>query len=162
MRSKNHWPAWPDDLPNQREFTLPPPQFQFLFSSNPGEPPKPLAKVASGGELSRLLIAMINAFQRSSSRLLVFDEIDSGIGGETAHAVGSKLKHLGERHQVFCVTHFAQVARFARQQIKIEKFVEEGRTFTTLVNCGREERISELARLMGGDPDSESLRKTRP
>lgn len=101
------------------------PELQFLFSSNPGEQVRPLARVASGGELSRFLLALISAFKRSGSRLLVFDEIDAGLGGETAHAAGARLAHLGRRHQVFCVTHFAQVARFAGQQIKIEKQVAE-------------------------------------
>ena len=92
------------------------------------------------------------------SRLLVFDEIDSGLGGETAHAVGETLAGLGGRHQVLCITHFAQVARFASQQIKIEKTVEKGRTHTSLAVCNFEERVAELARLMGGDTHSEKLR----
>ena len=155
----NNWPDWPEQLPLERALNLPSTDFSFLFSPNPGEAPKPLARVASGGELSRVLLALINAFKRRSSRLLVFDEIDQGIGGETAHAVGAKLAQLGERHQIFCVTHFAQVARCADQQIVIQKQVRSGRTHTTLIVCDKEQRIAELARLMAGDAASENLRE---
>lgn len=153
------WADWPTSLEGVRELQLASPQIQFLFSPNPGESARALARVASGGELSRVLLALIAAFQRKTSRLLVFDEIDAGLGGETAHAVGRSLRQLGNLHQVLCVTHFAQVARFADQQIKLEKAVEGGRTFTRLVTCDFEARISELARLMGGDTASESLRE---
>ena len=158
FRVENIWPDWPEQLARERSPRLPQPELQFLFSSNPGEQVRPLARVASGGELSRVLLALISAFKRTGSRLLVFDEIDAGLGGETAHAAGARLAHLGRAHQVFCVTHFAQVARFAGQQIKIEKQVKGGRTFTKLVTCNHEQRIAELARLMGGDARSESLR----
>ncbi len=153
------WPDWPEQLPATRDLRLPQPELFFLFSSNPGEEPKPLSKVASGGELSRLLLALIGAFEHPSGQLLVFDEVDAGLGGETAHAVGEKLASLGKSNQILCVTHFAQVARFATQQIKIGKTVRGGRTFTSLILCDYEERVSELARLMGGDSQSETLRK---
>ncbi len=153
------WADWPTKIDGLRELQLASPQIQFLFSPNPGESARALARVASGGELSRVLLALIAAFQRKTSRLLVFDEIDAGLGGETAHAVGRSLRQLGNLHQVLCVTHFAQVARFADQQIKLEKAVEGGRTFTRLVTCDFEARISELARLMGGDAAAESLRE---
>jgi DNA repair protein RecN (Recombination protein N) len=157
---ENEWPVWP--LLDREQTELPAlsgPKLQFLFSSNLGEPVKPLTKVASGGELSRVLLALINAFQRPSRVLLVFDEIDAGLGGETAHTVGAKLAELGERHQVMCVTHFAQVARFANQQIKLEKKTAAGRTSTSLVICDYEERVAELARLMAGDAASQSLQE---
>lgn len=153
-----HLPDWPETLPEDAHLELGLPSLRFLFSANPGEPARALAKVASGGELSRLLLALIEAGQRSSNRLLVFDEIDAGLGGETAHAVGAKLATLGQRHQVLCVTHFAQVARFSDLQIKVEKQVLNGRTKTALVVCDFEERVAELARLMGGDAMAESLR----
>ncbi len=153
------WSEWPKNIEGLRELQLTAPVIQFLFSPNPGESARPLARVASGGELSRVLLALIAAFQRQTSRLLVFDEIDAGLGGETAHAVGRSLRQLGDLHQVLCVTHFAQVARHADQQIKLEKAVEGGRTFTRLVTCDFEARVSELARLMGGDAAAESLRE---
>lgn len=152
------WQTWPETLPDSRDVSLAAPSLRFLFSANLGEPPRALAKVASGGELSRLLLALIEAAQRSSDRLLVFDEIDAGLGGETAHAVGAKLAKLGKNHQVLCVTHFAQVARFANTQIKVEKTLRDDRTETRLVVCDYEERVAELARLMGGDAQAENLR----
>lgn len=152
------WPPWPDDQAEERVLQLPNTRFQFTFSSNQGEPLKPLSKVASGGELSRLLLALISTFDRPSGRMLVFDEIDAGLGGETAHTIGAKLADLGRNHQVLCVTHFAQVARFAQHQIKIAKDTREGRVFTSLQLCDREGRIAELARLMGGDANAEKLR----
>jgi len=154
----NLWPEWDTQLTGDAVPRLPGPELSFLFSPNPGEEPRPLARIASGGELSRVLLALINAFKRPSGRMLVFDEIDAGLGGETAHAVGAKLANLGERHQVLCVTHFAQVARFADQQIKIEKTIIKGRTYTTLAICDYEGRVAELARLMGGDTQAENLR----
>jgi len=154
---QNRWPDWPAKL--SEEPALPGPEFQFLLSANPGEPPKPLSKIASGGELSRVLLALINAFKRPSALLLVFDEIDAGLGGETANAVGAKLAELGRTHQVLCVTHFAQVARFASQLIKLEKAERDGRVFVSLIACDYERRVAELARLMGGDADAEDLRE---
>jgi len=152
-------PEWPSLLPEQRELTLPPIELGFQLAANAGEPLKPLARVASGGELSRVLLALISAFQKDSRRLLVFDEIDAGLGGETAHKVGRELAALGRRHQVLCVTHFAQVARFADHMIKLEKKVRGGRTRTSMVNCDLEQQIDELTRLMGGDDASEDLRE---
>ena len=154
---ENEWAPWPDSAIETRELTAP--TFRFLFSSNLGEPVKPLSKVASGGELSRVLLALIHAFKRTHRRLLIFDEIDSGLGGETAHSVGTNLARLGNKHQVLCVTHFAQVARFANTQIKVQKTTREGRTFTSLVVCDTDQRITELARLLGGDTHSQSLRE---
>lgn len=153
------WSVWPEQLPATRDLHLARPELRFLFSSNPGEAPKPLSRVASGGEISRVLLALIGAFEHPSGQLLVFDEVDAGLGGETAHAAGAKLASLGKSNQILCVTHFAQVARFATQQIKIGKTVRGGRTFTTLIPCDYEERVSELARLMGGDSQSETLRQ---
>lgn len=153
----HQWDAWPESLTQDRELSFPGLRFRFLFSANPGEPAKALSKVASGGELSRVMLALIHSFQRKQAVLLVFDEIDAGLGGETVHAVGEKLASLGRDHQVMCVTHFAQVARFADQQIKLEKSVRDGRTFSSLVVCDHEQRIAELARLLGGDSSSSSL-----
>jgi DNA repair protein RecN (Recombination protein N) len=149
---------WPKTLLLQRDLDLALPKLRFLFSANPGEPARPLSKVASGGEMSRVMLALISTLERKSKRLLVFDEIDAGLGGETAHAIGAKLAQLGVGHQVFCVTHFAQVARFANQQIKIGKRETEGRTFSYLELCDHEGRVTELARLLGGDSAAQNLR----
>ncbi len=154
-----HAPAWPARLTEDRVLALPAPELSFQLAANAGEPLRPLARVASGGELSRVLLALISAFQRDSGRLLVFDEIDAGLGGETAHKVGRELADLGRRHQVLCVTHFAQVARFADHLIKIEKKVRGGRTTTSLVSCDTEQRVDELTRLLGGDEASPDLRQ---
>jgi len=151
-------PAWPEALDHQEALSLPQPSLRFVFSANPGEPLRALSKVASGGELSRVMLALIDAARRATPKLLIFDEIDAGLGGETAHAVGARLARIGKGHQVLCVTHFAQVARFANSQIKIEKSIVAGRTHTRLVVCDFETRVAELARLMGGDADAENLR----
>ena len=158
---ENQWPTWPAQLDRHQSGlpSLPGAKLQFLFSSNLGEPVKALTKVASGGELSRVLLALINAFQRPAKTLLVFDEIDAGLGGEIAHTVGAKLAQLGKHHQVMCVTHFAQVARFADQQIKLEKQTAKGRTFTSLAVCDYEQRVAELARLMAGNAASQNLQQ---
>ena len=150
--------AWPEELVHQQELSLPPQSLRFVFSANPGEPLRALSKVASGGELSRVMLALVDAARRPTPKLLIFDEIDAGLGGKTAHAVGARLARIGKGHQVLCVTHFAQVARFANSQIKIEKSILKGRTHTRLVVCDFETRVAELARLMGGDAEAENLR----
>jgi len=155
----HHQAPWPEKLPETRELELPAPEIGFQLAANPGEPLRSLERVASGGELSRVLLALIGSFQRDSARLLVFDEIDAGLGGESAHEVGRELAALGKRHQALCVTHFAQVARYADQMIKLEKRVHQGRTTTSMVRCDTEQRIDELARLLGGDAAAPELRE---
>jgi len=152
-------PTWLANLPEAREIKLQGSRMQFLFSPNPGEDARPLAKIASGGELSRIMLALITTINPEHRRTMVFDEVDAGIGGETATHVGRRLARLGRGKQVICVTHLAQVACVADQHYKIEKYVIDGRTHTRLVLCDRDQRVSELARLMGGDPSSESLRR---
>jgi len=124
----------------------------FLLSPNPGEPLKPLAKIASGGELSRIVLALKAVLSRTKSlETLIFDEVDAGIGGATSEKVGLKLKQLSESHQVICITHLAQIAKYAAHQFRIYKEVIDGRTFTVIVPLEREsERIEELARMIGG------------
>lgn len=155
---ENNPPEWPAQIDDLRDPNLKADDFSFTLSANPGEPPRQLAKVASGGELSRVLLALIGAFARPSGRLLVFDEIDAGLGGEAAHKVGLKLSQLGAHRQVLCVTHFAQVARYADQLIKLEKRVVDDRTATALVICSPDQRVDELARLMGGEGAGEDLK----
>jgi DNA repair protein RecN len=125
---------------------------EFLFSANPGEPPKPLAKIISGGELSRLMLAMKCLLaQRDQVDTVVFDEVDAGIGGQAAEAVSEKIVELAGHHQVLCITHLPQIAACADLHFKVEKQVEGGRTRTVINPLTREERIFELARMLSGD-----------
>jgi len=124
----------------------------FLLSPNPGETPKPLAKIASGGELSRIVLALKAVLSRGQSlETLVFDEVDSGIGGATSDKVGLKLRELGNIHQVICITHLAQIARYGSHQFRIFKQVANERTATSIIPLTAEEdRVEELARMIGG------------
>jgi DNA repair protein RecN (Recombination protein N) len=124
---------------------------EFLVSANPGEPPKPVAKVASGGELSRISLAVqVAAAHRTARTCMIFDEVDAGIGGGVAEIVGRKLRELGDRGQVLCVTHLAQVASQAHHQHRVSKLTD-GRTSRTSVSSLKDdERVEELARMLGG------------
>ncbi|MGL5392626.1 MAG: DNA repair protein RecN [Shewanella sp.] len=127
-------------------------QIEFLVTTNPGQPLQPLAKVASGGELSRigLGIQVITA-KKVATPTLIFDEVDVGISGPTAAVVGRMLRSLGESTQVLCVTHLPQVAGNGHQHLFVNKFNKAGSTETTMTALDREQRIQELARLLGGD-----------
>lgn len=128
---------------------------EFLISANPGSPLLPLAKIASGGEISRVMLALKTFFaQNDPVQTLVFDEIDTGIGGEVAVAVGSHMKALAKNRQIFCITHLASIAVYADNQIKIEKGVAEGKTVSNVHPIQGEERVSEIARMLSGDADS--------
>ena len=127
-------------------------EVQFMLSANAGQEPKPLSKIASGGELSRIMLAIRCALAESESvSTLIFDEIDTGISGRAAHKIGYKLKQLSSGFQVICVTHLAQIAAGADNHLLIEKRTEEGKTFTLVTNLESEERIKEIARIIGGD-----------
>lgn len=124
---------------------------EFLISTNPGQPPRPLAKVASGGELSRVSLAIQVITARSSTiPTLVFDEVDVGIGGATGDVVGQLLRQLGDQGQVICVTHLAQVASKAHQHLQVSKASNKKSTQSTLVPLVGDSRIEEIARMMGG------------
>ncbi|MGB0079988.1 MAG: DNA repair protein RecN [Terracidiphilus sp.] len=131
---------------------------EYLIAPNPGEPLKPLIEIASGGELSRILLALKVAVEESSSksrkktapRTLVFDEIDIGIGGRAAEAVGHKLKTLGRAQQVLCVTHLPQIAAFADQHLAVEKREQDGRTSTRIRVLDDRARTHEVARMLSG------------
>ncbi|AJE02876.1 DNA repair protein RecN [Geobacter pickeringii] len=123
---------------------------EFLFSPNPGETPKPLSRIASGGELSRLMLALKQILPESDVPTLIFDEVDTGIGGATSALVGEKLKRVSRRQQVLCITHLPQVAAFADHHYKVEKQVAEGRTATAVTPLEDEERVAEMARMLGG------------
>lgn len=123
---------------------------RFMFAPNRGEEAKPLAAIASGGELSRVLLAVKNALRDGSVGTLVFDEVDAGIGGRTADMVGERLKALSSACQVLCVTHLPQIASKAGDHQLVAKDVEAGRTITRVARLSGEERIAELARMLGG------------
>ncbi len=131
----------------------------FELTANPGEPRKPLAKVASGGELSRLMLAFKSLCSRGAEiPTLIFDEIDAGIGGRTGHAVGAKLLSVARGTQVLCVTHLPQIARLADQHVRIVKETKGRRTTVRAEVLGPDERIADVARLLGGrelDPTAE-------
>ena len=126
-------------------------RIEFLVSANPGQPAKPVARVASGGELSRISLAVqVAAAHRHAQTCMIFDEVDAGIGGGVAEIVGRQLRELGERGQVLCVTHLAQVASQSHHQLRVNKLTD-GRTSRTAVSkLGAEERVEELARMLGG------------
>jgi DNA repair protein RecN (Recombination protein N) len=128
---------------------------EFMFSPNTGETPKPLSRIASGGELSRLMLALKQVHPESDVPTLVFDEVDSGIGGATSALVGKKLKKVAQGQQVLCITHLPQVAAFADLHFKVEKKVSNGRTSTLVTSLGDEERVAETARMLAGIKVSE-------
>lgn len=125
---------------------------EFLISANAGEPLKPLAKIASGGELSRVMLALKTVLaDADESGTLIFDEIDTGIGGEVALSVGGHLKKLSARKQILCITHLASIAVRADNQIKIEKTAEAGKTLTRAFQISGQARTGEIARMLAGD-----------
>lgn len=147
----------PDDHPGD--------QVQFLLSANPGSPLLPLNRVASGGELARAMLALrlvlANAGERSAIATLVFDEVDAGIGGSAAAAVGAALAALGEHHQVLIVTHLPQVAARATQQLVVNKSVHAGSTFTSVDVVDGDARVTEIARMLAGSETDAALEHAR-
>ena len=124
---------------------------EFFISPNPGEDVRPLAKIASGGELSRIMLALKTlATTDAPGKTLIFDEVDAGIGGAAADDVGARLQKLGRRFQVFCITHLPQIAAYGESHVGISKVVKGGRTTTTVVRLAGREREQELARMIGG------------
>jgi DNA repair protein RecN (Recombination protein N) len=123
---------------------------ELRVSTNPGQPPRALAKIASGGELSRLSLAVQVAGSAQEARSMVFDEVDSGIGGAVAEIVGRELRQLGERGQVLCVTHLPQVASQGHHHLRVTKLTDGKTTRTSLTALSGEDRIDELARMLGG------------
>ena len=132
----------------------------FLVSLNPGFEPRPLSKVASGGELSRVMLALKSILARVDRvPTLVFDEVDAGIGGVVATGVAAKLAEVARDHQVFVITHLPQLASRARGHLRVEKAERDGLAATTVVDLEGEERVLEIARMLGGDPDSTRSRE---
>jgi len=135
-------------------------EVQFLISTNPGQPMRPLKDVASGGELSRIMLAIKTVLADSDEILtLIFDEIDTGISGRTAQKVSEKLSYIAGSHQVICITHLPQIAAMADIHFEILKSASEGSTATTIERLGREKSIRELARLLGGAQITEAVLK---
>ncbi|NLT63573.1 MAG: DNA repair protein RecN, partial [Clostridiales bacterium] len=130
---------------------------KFLMSANKGEKPGAISKIASGGELSRIMLAMKNVFsEKDEVETLVFDEIDTGVSGIAAQRVGEKLAELSRRKQVLCVTHLPQIAAMADTHFLIEKAERDGRTYTSVTELDQKGRKYELARLHGGDNITEN------
>ena len=130
---------------------------EFLISTNPGEEPKPLGQVASGGELSRIMLAIKTVLAgRDDIDTLIFDEIDTGISGRTAWRVSEQLDTVAHAHQVLCITHLPQIAAMADRHFVIEKSSSEDSTITDIRVLGEEEGLGELARLLGGDALTEA------
>ena len=134
---------------------------EFLISTNPGEPVKPLGKVASGGELSRIMLAIKTVLaDQDAIETLIFDEIDSGISGRTAQMVSEKMNVLAKNHQIICITHLPQIAAMADAHYLIEKSVENKTTVSKIKCLSGEESIDELARMLGGVEITEKVRES--
>lgn len=133
---------------------------EFLISANKGEEPKPLSKIASGGELSRIMLALKTVLaDRDYIPTMIFDEIDSGVSGRAAQKIGTKLRELSQKHQVICVTHLAQIAIMANDHMLIEKGEKSQRTVTTITKLDKANRIYEIARILGGDKITSTVLK---
>jgi len=124
---------------------------EFLFSANAGEDLKPLREIASGGEMSRTMLALKTVLGGADNiPIMIFDEIDYGVGGPMGQVIGEKLAQLSKDHQVFCITHLAQIACFADKHIKVEKEVRSGRTYTVISSLTESEKVEEVARMLSG------------
>jgi DNA repair protein RecN (Recombination protein N) len=135
-------------------------QIEFLVAGHPGVTPKPLSKVASGGELARISLAIsVITSEASQIPTLIFDEVDAGIGGAVAETVGKRMKELGQAHQVLCVTHLAQVAAQGHQHWKVSKHSASNQTVSQITSLNRQEKVEEVARMLGGAEITETTRR---
>jgi DNA repair protein RecN (Recombination protein N) len=135
-------------------------EVEFYFSPNPGEPVKPLAKIASGGELSRVMLAIRSmVLTKGDIQTLLFDEVDAGVGGAVAEIVGKKLRRVAQSFQVICVTHLPQIAALANSHCVVRKEVVRGRTLTTVKRLSERERVGEVARMLGGIKITETTKR---
>jgi len=135
-------------------------EVSLRFTANPGEPPRALQRIASGGELSRVMLALKSVLQEQDRvDLLLFDEVDSGIGGAVAQAVGQRLRRLARHRQVICVTHLPMIAALASHHLRVTKRVQAGRTLARVDAIAGEERVQELARMLAGDRITETTRR---
>jgi DNA repair protein RecN (Recombination protein N) len=134
-------------------------QVEFLLSTNIGERPRPLSRIASGGELSRIMLALKRVLADAEQiPTLIFDEIDAGIGGAVAQVLGEKLNHIAKAHQVLCITHLPQIACFANNHIKVSKTVRAKRATTQVEPLDEEQRVEEISRMLGGKEITERTR----
>jgi DNA repair protein RecN (Recombination protein N) len=130
----------------------------FLIAPNVGEPLKDLSHIVSGGELSRIVLALKAILaQTEAVETIVFDEVDAGIGGGVADVVGKKLSDLAGRHQIICITHLPQIAKFGDHHFSISKHVSNGRTKTFIKRLNEEERVQEIARMLGGEKITKAI-----
>ena len=133
---------------------------EFHIAPNLGQPPMALAKIASGGELSRVMLALKRlAAQRRGVATMIFDEVDAGIGGAVAEVVGRKLKELSRFHQILCITHLPQIASFADRHFRVEKEERRGATVSRVTELDKPQRVEELARMLGGAAVSDRFRR---
>lgn len=133
-------------------------QLEFYISPNPGEDFKPLSKIASGGEISRIMLALKSILAAVDEiPTLVFDEIDLGVSGRIAQAVGKSIHQLSKSHQILCITHLPQIASHGEAHFSVEKYVENGRTFTRIIPLSEDQRVEEIARLMAGEKITETV-----
>ena len=128
---------------------------ELMISTNPGEPLKPLRKVASGGELSRIMLAIKKVIGGEEEKTLIFDEVDAGIGGKVADMVGRRLQELARKHQVICITHLPQIAAYGDHHFLVEKEFKKGQTKTGIRELSGDHRVQEIARMMGGETITE-------
>jgi DNA repair protein RecN (Recombination protein N) len=130
-------------------------QIEFQFAPNAGEPAKPLRAIASSGEMARVMLALKTVLAAEDEiPVLIFDEVDANIGGETANAVGEKMKQIAARRQVLCITHLPQVAVPADAHYVVTKQVKDGRTISEIRLLDKKERVTELARMLGGQTEA--------
>ncbi len=130
-------------------------EIEFQFAPNPGEPAKPLRAIASSGEMARVMLALKTVLAAEDEiPVLIFDEVDANVGGETANAVGEKMKQIAAKRQVLCITHLPQVAAPADAHYVVTKQVKNGRTISEIDLLGKKERVTELARMLGGQTDA--------
>lgn len=135
-------------------------EIEFYLAANAGEEPKPLNKIASGGELSRIVLALKNVLSRTGSvATIIFDEVDNGIGGATAQIVGRKLKEVSANHQVICITHLPQIACYGEEHLFVSKNVTKGRTITSVKKLEDKQKIEEISRMLGGVDVTETTRE---
>lgn len=135
-------------------------QVDFLISPNPGEDLKPLKKIASGGEISRVMLALKHQLAKADKTpVLVFDEIDANIGGRMGEVIGEKLSSIARSHQVICITHLPQIASYADEQWKVHKVVKNGKTYSTIENLSGKSRLEEIAEMIRGSEKTDITRK---
>ncbi len=130
-------------------------EIEFQFAPNPGEPAKPLRAIASSGEMARVMLALKTVLAAEDEiPVLIFDEVDANVGGETANAVGEKMKQIAAKRQVLCITHLPQVAAPADAHYVVTKQIRDGRTVSEIALLTKKERVTELARMLGGQSDA--------